>query len=115
MDHIQWINYVNAPYRYFGLSSTGISRKSGGAAFGSNSFDTGDRYKGASSTREGDRFSDSYKDDHREERDSYRKADQGGKTEKKGSELKMGSARSSRLELHKLFSQICWKIIHISS
>ncbi|XP_056176968.1 clathrin interactor EPSIN 1 [Syzygium oleosum] len=81
--------------KYFGLSSTGISRKYGGAAFGSSSFDTGDRYKGASSTREGDRFSDSYKDDHREEKDSYRKADQGGKTEKKGSESKMGSARSS--------------------
>lgn len=81
--------------KYFGLSSTGISRKSGGAAFGSSSFDTGDRYKGGSSTREGDRFSDSYKDDYREEKDSYKKADQGGKTEKKGSMLKTGSARPS--------------------
>ncbi|KAI3407398.1 ENTH domain-containing protein [Psidium guajava] len=81
--------------KYFGLSSTGISRKSGGASFGSSSFDTGDRFKGASSTREGDRFSDSYKDDNREDKDSYRKADQGGKTEKKGSMSKTGSARSS--------------------
>ncbi|XP_030530694.1 clathrin interactor EPSIN 1 isoform X2 [Rhodamnia argentea] len=81
--------------KYFGLSSTGISRKSGGASFGSSSFDTGDRYKGASNTREGDRFSDSYKDDNREEQGSYRKADQGGKTEKKGSMANVGSARSS--------------------
>lgn len=107
MNHIQWTNYVYAPYRYFGLSSTGISRKSGGAAFGSSSLNTGDRYKGASSAREGDRFSDSYKDDYREEKDSYRKADQGGKTEKKGSISKMGAAQSSRLGLHKLFSQRC--------
>lgn len=47
-------------FRYFGLSSTGITYKSSSASYGSDGF--GDRYGSLSGSGEGDTFRDSYRD-----------------------------------------------------
>lgn len=57
---IRYIIIYNS-FRYFGLSSTGITYKSGAPSFGTGSFQSGERYGGFGSTRDGDRFRDSYK------------------------------------------------------
>lgn len=46
-------------FRYFGLSSTGITYKSGAPTFSSSSFQSSDRYGGL---RGGDSYRDSYRD-----------------------------------------------------
>ncbi|KAJ7966467.1 clathrin interactor EPSIN 1 [Quillaja saponaria] len=48
--------------KYFGLSSTGITNKSGSASISSGSYQSSDRYGGFSGSRDSDRFNDSYRD-----------------------------------------------------
>ncbi|KAF5196305.1 clathrin interactor EPSIN, partial [Thalictrum thalictroides] len=68
-DKIQEVRNKAAANRdkYFGLSSTGISYKSSTAStgFGSSNFQTGDRYGGLDSKKEGEMFKDSYRDSDR--------------------------------------------------
>lgn len=72
------LNLVTCTGRYFGLSSTGITYKSGSASLGSSSssssFRGGDRYGGFGNSRDADAFSDSYKDRDRFGEDSFQKS-----------------------------------------
>ncbi|XP_038700334.1 clathrin interactor EPSIN 1-like isoform X2 [Tripterygium wilfordii] len=82
--------------KYFGLSSTGISYKSGSASLGGGNFQSGDRYGGFGSSREGDNFRSSYKDkvQYGEEmagNDSFGKSRHGITSESQGNGLKKGS------------------------
>ncbi|KAL6980077.1 hypothetical protein U1Q18_021727 [Sarracenia purpurea var. burkii] len=63
-DKIQEVRNKAAANRekYFGLSSSGITYKSGSFTSGSSSFHSGDRYGGFSGTKDSDTFKDSYKD-----------------------------------------------------
>ncbi|KAL5850533.1 hypothetical protein ACOSQ4_008546 [Xanthoceras sorbifolium] len=63
-DKIQEVRNKAAANRekYFGLSSTGITYKSGSASYGNSSFQSSDRYGGLSG---GDNFKDSFKDKDR--------------------------------------------------
>ncbi|XP_057959640.1 clathrin interactor EPSIN 1 isoform X2 [Malania oleifera] len=68
-DKIQEVRNKAAANRdkYFGLSSSGVTYKSGSASygshnFGSSSFQSSDRYGGLRGAKEGDMFKDSYKD-----------------------------------------------------
>ncbi|XP_027181229.1 clathrin interactor EPSIN 1 isoform X1 [Coffea eugenioides] len=72
-DKIQEVRNKAAVNRdkYFGLSSTGITYKSGSASFSSGSFQSGDRYGGFGSTKNGDSFRDSYKDRDRYDEDKF--------------------------------------------
>lgn len=97
-DKIQEVRNKAAANRdkYFGLSSTGITYKSGAATSGisSSSFQSTDRYGGLSSTKEGDLFKDSYKDrDQFGEGKKSTKSRRGSTSETQGSTLKKGSMR----------------------
>lgn len=46
-------------YRYFGLSSSGITYKSGSASSGSSNFQNSDRYGGFNGTKDSETFKDS--------------------------------------------------------
>lgn len=68
-------------FRYFGLSSSGVTFKSSSASFNSNSnFQRGDRYGGFGS--DGNSFNDSYK---KKDRYGEDKVDQSTFKSKKGS------------------------------
>ncbi|KAL3498537.1 hypothetical protein ACH5RR_041269 [Cinchona calisaya] len=109
-DKIQEVRNKAAVNRekYFGLSSTGITYKSGNASFSSSSFQSGDRYGGFSSTKDGDSYRDSYKDTDRYDDDKFDKttvksrrdsANNLGSTSRKGSTRKgqeTGSANASK-------------------
>ncbi|KAJ9183540.1 hypothetical protein P3X46_007381 [Hevea brasiliensis] len=87
--------------KYFGLSSTGITYKSGSASYSSSGFQSSNRYGGLSGTRDSDSFRDSYRDkDHygeeKTEKDTYGKSRQGGVTDDPGNTWKKGSTRSGR-------------------
>lgn len=60
--------------KYFGLSSTGITYKSGAASFSSSGFKNNDRYGGFGSTGDTDTFKDSYKDKDPYNDDKYEKS-----------------------------------------
>ncbi|KAK9273891.1 hypothetical protein L1049_018703 [Liquidambar formosana] len=84
--------------KYFGLSSTGITYKSGSASYGSSSssYSSSDRYGGLSGTKEGDLFKDSYKDkdrfgEEKSDKDTSAKSRRGVAGENQG--LKKGSTR----------------------
>ncbi|XP_038695245.1 clathrin interactor EPSIN 1-like isoform X1 [Tripterygium wilfordii] len=82
--------------KYFGLSSTGITYKSGSASLGGGNFRSGDQYGGFGGSREGDNFRSSYKDQDRygEEKtddDSLGKSCRGITSESQGNGLKKGS------------------------
>lgn len=70
-------------FRYVGLSSTGITYKSGASSYSNGGFNGGgDKYGGLSSRRESDSYRDSYKesDPYGEEKfdtDTYVKSHQG--------------------------------------
>ncbi|XP_057478265.1 clathrin interactor EPSIN 1-like isoform X2 [Actinidia eriantha] len=66
-DKIQEVRNKAAANRekYFGLSSSGISYKSGSASSGSSSFQSGDKYGGLSGTKDGDTFKDIHEDNDR--------------------------------------------------
>lgn len=74
--YLKSLNLVACTGRYFGLSSTGITYKSGSASLGStsSSFRGGDRYGGFGNSRDADAFSDSYKDSDRFGEDSFQKS-----------------------------------------
>ncbi|XP_020261849.1 clathrin interactor EPSIN 1-like isoform X2 [Asparagus officinalis] len=73
--------------KYFGLSSTGVTFKSSASSFGSS-----DRYGGFGSSRDGESFKDSYKDDHKSNDDRSTENESGLK---KGSSGRTGSRNSS--------------------
>lgn len=84
--------------RYFGLSSTGITYKSGSASYGSSSYYSSDSYQGQSTFRS-DRFRDRSND-----RDSFRKEKDGQDDFKKSDwatkqDYGKGSAQNSRYVL----------------
>jgi epsin len=86
-------------FRYVGLSSSGITYKSGSASYGSSSYQSSD-WRG-SGTRDGDRFKDSYKDrdqygEDKYEKDTYGKSSRGAMSENQGNGLKKGSTRNGR-------------------
>ncbi|KDP34134.1 hypothetical protein JCGZ_07705 [Jatropha curcas] len=81
--------------KYFGLSSTGITYKSGSASYSGSSFHS------RSSTRDNDSFRDDYRDkdrygDEKSEKDIYVKSRQAGKSDDQGNTLKKGSTRVGR-------------------
>jgi epsin len=83
--------------KYVGLSSSGITYKSGSASYGSSSYQSSD-WRG-SGTRDGDRFKDSYKDrdqygEDKYEKDTYGKSSRGAMSENQGNGLKKGSTRN---------------------
>ncbi|KAL0558122.1 hypothetical protein IC582_006687 [Cucumis melo] len=90
-DKIQEVRNKAASNRekYFGLSSTGITYKSGSASYGSSSYYSSDSYQGQSTFRS-DRFRDrsSDRDSFRKEkddRDDFKKSDWAPKPDGKGS------------------------------
>lgn len=79
--------------RYFGLSSTGITYKSGSASFGTGGYRSSDRYGGS-----GDNFRESYKDrdpygEEKTGNDTFGKSRRGVASENQGNTLKKGFAR----------------------
>lgn len=97
-DKIQEVRNKAAANRekYFGLSSTGITYKSGSASLGTGGYRSSDRYGGS-----GDNFRDSYKDrdPYGEEttgKDTLEKSRGGAASEKKGNTLKKGFARKDQ-------------------
>ncbi|XP_048227615.1 clathrin interactor EPSIN 1 isoform X2 [Ricinus communis] len=86
--------------KYVGVSSSGITYKSGSASYSGGSFQSSSRYGGFSGTRDTDNFRDSYKDKdqygvERSEKESYGKSRQGGATDDQGY-TKKGSTRVGR-------------------
>lgn len=59
--------------RFVGLSSSGVTFKSGAASFTNTGFKNSDRYGGFGSTRDSETFNDSYKDKDRYDEDKYEK------------------------------------------
>lgn len=83
--------------KYVGLSSTGVTYKSGSASYSGGSFQGGERYGVIS----GDRFKDSYreKDHDREEKidkDSYGKSSKGFKSDDRANASKRNPARQDQ-------------------
>ncbi|GFZ16692.1 ENTH/VHS family protein [Actinidia rufa] len=66
-DKIQEVRNKAAANRekYFGLSSSGITYKSGSASSGSSSFQSGDKYGGLSGTKDSNTFKDTHEDNVR--------------------------------------------------
>ncbi|PIA64534.1 hypothetical protein AQUCO_00100190v1 [Aquilegia coerulea] len=97
-DKIQEVRNKAAATRdkYFGLSSTGITYKSSTAStgFGSSNFQTGDRYGGLESKKEGEMFKDSYRDRDRFGGDEGNNAKKGSSHNRSRSE---DSSRASKL------------------
>ncbi|KAF5743213.1 ENTH/VHS family protein [Tripterygium wilfordii] len=82
--------------KYFGLSSTGITYKSGSASLGGGNFQSGDRYGGFGGSREGDNFRSSNKDqvrygEEKNDNDSFGKSRRGITSESQGNGFKKGS------------------------
>lgn len=59
--------------RYVGLSSSGITYKSGAASFTSTSFKNSDQYGDFGNTRDSETFNNSYKDKDQYGEDKYEK------------------------------------------
>ncbi|EXB66907.1 hypothetical protein L484_019545 [Morus notabilis] len=94
-DKIQEVRNKAAANRdkYVGLSSSGITFKSGSASYSSGSYQSSDRYGGLSGTRDGDRYRDQYEEE-KSERDTYGKSRH--TSESQGSTLKNGSTNYGR-------------------
>uniref|UniRef100_A0A5B6ZVA4 Putative clathrin interactor EPSIN 1 isoform X1 n=1 Tax=Davidia involucrata TaxID=16924 RepID=A0A5B6ZVA4_DAVIN len=98
-DKIQEVRNKAAANRekYFGLSSSGITYKSGAASFSSSSIHSSDRYGGFGGTREGETFKDSYKDKDQFSEDKFdqntSKSHRGVASENQGNTVKKGSTR----------------------
>ncbi|XP_057985849.1 clathrin interactor EPSIN 1 isoform X1 [Hevea brasiliensis] len=87
--------------KYFGLSSTGITCKSGAASYGSSGFQSSSQYGSISGTRNGDSFRDSYRDrdhyrDEKTEKDNYDKSHQGDVSDDPGNKRKKCFTRVGR-------------------
>ncbi|XP_022750119.1 clathrin interactor EPSIN 1-like [Durio zibethinus] len=96
--------------KYVGLSSSGITYKSGASSYSSGGFHGGDRYGGLSDTRESESYRDSYKERDRygEEKfdtDVYVKSRRGTATESQGNSSKEYLHRSSKDPKNKLSSK----------
>ncbi|XP_018844627.1 clathrin interactor EPSIN 1-like isoform X2 [Juglans regia] len=83
--------------KYIGLSSTGITYKSGSASYSSSGYQSSDGY--GSGARDGDRFSDGYRDRDRYKEEKYEKASSGKSrfgvtSENQGNSLKKDSAHN---------------------
>lgn len=100
--------------RYIGLSSTGISSRSGSASFGSSSFRSNDRYGGFGNTRDSDRTVDSYKGRARFGDDKYEKSTSKPCRTVSGDNQGDGSKRDSS-RYGRLVSNFCDKISKQSS
>ena len=88
-----------ATLRYVGLSSSGISFKSGSASYGSSSYGSSD-WRG-SGTRDGDSFRDSYRDRDQYGEEKYeKKSSRGAISENQGNAYKKGSTRNGRYEVY---------------
>lgn len=100
-DKIQEVRNKAAANRdkFVGLSSSGITYKSGSTSFSSGSYQSSDRYGGLSGTRDGDRHRDNYRDTDQYEEEKYER-DTYGKSrhtsESQGSTLKKGSTQHGR-------------------
>ncbi|XP_015885107.1 clathrin interactor EPSIN 1 isoform X1 [Ziziphus jujuba] len=102
-DKIQEVRNKAAANRdkYIGLSSTGITYKSGSSglsSYSSGSYQSNSRYGGLGGSRDGDSFRDSYRDrdrydDEKTERDTYVKSRRGSTGENHGSNLKDTTTR----------------------
>ena len=97
-DKIQEVRNKAAANRekYFGLSSSGITYKSGSASSGSSSFQSGDKYGGLSGTKDSDTFKDSYKENDRSGEEKFdqstsTKSRRAVTSENQGITLKKGS------------------------
>ena len=94
--------------RYVGLSSTGITYKSGASSYSSGGFHGGgDRYGGLSGKRESDSYTDSYKERDRygEEKfdtDTYVKSRRGTASESQGNFSKE-SRRHGRFKFYTVY------------
>ncbi|KAG7943419.1 hypothetical protein I3843_15G037800 [Carya illinoinensis] len=82
--------------KYFGLSSSGITYKSGSATSSSSGYGSAGY---GSAARDGDRFSDSYRDrdqygEEKYEKDTFGKSRLGVTSDKQGNTLKKGSTRN---------------------
>ncbi|XP_040998725.1 clathrin interactor EPSIN 1-like isoform X2 [Juglans microcarpa x Juglans regia] len=83
--------------KYIGLSSTGITYKSGSASYSSSGYQSSDGY--GSGARDGDRFSDGYRDRDQYKEEKYEKASSGKSpfgvtSENQGNSLKKGSTHN---------------------
>jgi len=90
------MNRVNtATFRYFGLSSSGVTYKSGSTSYSSSSYQSG------SGAMDGDRFKDSYSDrdkygEEKYEKDTFGKSRSRVSSENQGNASKKGSTRNGR-------------------
>uniref|UniRef100_A0A2P2L1S2 Uncharacterized protein MANES_03G045900 n=1 Tax=Rhizophora mucronata TaxID=61149 RepID=A0A2P2L1S2_RHIMU len=83
--------------KYFGLSSTGITYKSGSGSFNGSSFHSSDQYGSLSSTRGSDSYRDSYKGgDYNDEaeKDTYGKSRHGDMSDNRWNSRRTSSSRS---------------------
>ncbi|XWS26379.1 hypothetical protein CRYUN_Cryun26dG0027200 [Craigia yunnanensis] len=98
--------------KYVGLSSTGITYKSGASSYSSGGFHGGgDRYGGLSGKRESDSYTDSYKerDQYGEEKfdtDTYVKSRRGTASESQGNSLKEPRSHGSKDPKNKVSSKL---------
>ncbi|KAA8521296.1 hypothetical protein F0562_011958 [Nyssa sinensis] len=98
-DKIQEVRNKAAANRdkYVGLSSSGITYKSGAGSFSRSSFQSSDRYGGFGGTRGGDTFKDTYKDKGQFSEDKFdqntSKSHRGVASENQGNTMKKGSTR----------------------
>ncbi|KAE8656595.1 Clathrin interactor EPSIN 1 [Hibiscus syriacus] len=98
--------------KYVGLSSSGITYKSGASSYSSGGFHGGgDRYGGLSSRRESDSYRDSYKESNRygEEKsdtDTYVKRHQGTASENQGNSSKESRLHGSKDSKKKFSSKL---------
>ncbi|VVA11854.1 PREDICTED: clathrin [Prunus dulcis] len=109
-DKIQEVRNKAAANRdkYFGLSSTGITYKSGSAtsaSFSSSSYQSSERYGGLSGTGAGDRFKDSYRDRDRHEEDKIEK-DSSSRSRRESSSKKASARYGSRKDQDNISSSV---------
>lgn len=89
--------------RYVGLSSTGITFKSGSAAsFSSSNFQKSDRYGGFGSSKDGETFKDSFKEREKSGEDRFEPGKYKPRTpgSASASNSKKGSSRHGRYHLY---------------
>ncbi|XAR70817.1 hypothetical protein NMG60_11027821 [Bertholletia excelsa] len=98
-DRIQEVRNKAAATRdkYFGLSSSGITYKSGSASLNSSSFQSSNRYGGFSGFQYRDSYKDSYKDDDQFGEEKFKprstKSSRGVMNDSQGNSSKKGSTR----------------------
>ncbi|KAK4422245.1 Clathrin interactor EPSIN 1 [Sesamum alatum] len=100
-DKIQEVRNKAAANRekYFGLSSSGITYKSGAASFSSSNFKNSDRYGGFGNSGDGETFRDSYKDRDQYGEDKYEKTTKSKKEPPRpgSNEQESPASRASRI------------------